>query len=136
MDAICIHCKDSHNATQTEADICLKSEFTQGSEYTSSNVGIVIWFLQQDLKIHSEYLEECLIIIDEKLQESGNPDGWKDIDERKKMLSLEKEIIKSALSKDGYSSLEYETPLVDMLRVVDARTITTGKNALKNKTNK
>ena len=57
-------------------------------------------------------------------------------DERKKMLSLEKEIIKSALSKDGYSSLEYETPLVDMLRVVDARTITTGKNALKNKTNK
>jgi hypothetical protein len=133
MDSVALHCNDTYNVSQEEVDACLKAKFTDNSEHTSNNVGLVIWFLQQDNKIPQKYLERCLVIIEEKLKETGNPSGWGNILKRKEMLALEKEIIESALSKDGYSSLEYETPLGDMLRETDPRKITSGENALKKK---
>lgn len=112
MDCLCDYCEDTNSPTQSEADKCLKNEFNV--EYSSTSLGLVIWFLNKGLSVGEDYLNRCIEYANTEYN-SDNKDEWFDFEARKDMLKLEKKILTSALENNGKATKRFKKPVGDIL---------------------
>jgi len=80
MDLLCESCKDIYNPTQEEADKCLEEYFgDEVEDYDRYALGLVVWFLEQGMRVETMYLTPCLedIILREmdKLSDWSKPEA-------------------------------------------------------------
>lgn len=106
MNTLVRYCKKLYNPTQEEADMCLATEFEATSP--TKSIGLVMWFLQNDITIDGNYLDEALKFAEKELKEDL-------CESRKTNLHNEIEIIKSAQNNNGVSTKRYAKQLGDIM---------------------